>query len=296
MNSYAIGPYLKCLCGKINGYLQSGSSGVYVLDAIALLDNVRVTVEEKNISALVNRNENLNGNIVAGAKNPANRESIYNYFDKKIVPKIVSIQLTEACYNILQAIKKDTTIPERNYDVFNKLYEEEKYTDFLVEALIYACSRTNKAETEIQEDEIPLLSEVEYACPICGKPLITDVRGTSKRNYEIVSIYDESYELPPNVEHPKNLNTNKNRIALCKNHYDEYFDNVDETRYKAMLELKEKVESQKKARDVVSGIKLQRQIIEVIDALKEDNDFTDFEFESKNVTEIKKNNRSVSRI
>lgn len=287
MNSYSIGTFLKCLKGKITGYTTSGASGIFIMESIASIPTVSVTIEEKHISSLVNRNDNLNDNIVDGAKNPANRPDVLSYFSKKIVPKIITTLLHDACVAILDALKKDTTVPEANYNDFKNLYDKRKYNEFLTDTFIYACVRPNKEEHEIFEDDIPLLAETEYSCPICGKPLCIDVRGTSKKVYKILSIYDEAYCLPPGIPLPSNLDNNKNKIALCPFHHDEYFNHVDELRYKNMLDLKHRLERQKEARDIVSSIKLQRQIVDVVEAMKEDKNFVDFEFDSKTVTEIR---------
>lgn len=287
MSTFSIGTYLNCLKGKISGHTGSGDSGVFIMQTICNDPEVLVDIQEKHISSLVNRNENLNQNIVDGAAKDSVCKRVRENFKKDIYPKIIPILFHDVCNNLIKELEKGTNVSKPTYDALKKKYSEGEYSLFLSDTFIYACLQLNKEENAVLTEDIPLLQEVDYCCPICHKPLSRDVRGIPIREYQIVNIFDEGYGLSSTVRKPQSLTNDLNKIALCPTHYSEYFDNVNEESYIAMLKLKESLIVKSEAQRKVQSIKLQRQIGDIVEQLKEDKEFTDFSFGRNTTTEVK---------
>lgn len=116
--------------------------------------------------------------------------------------------------DMLESMKRcadgDVVIATKKKKELSALLENGKEAEFLGQLLIYVINRENRIlYTPVESDDIPLLAETGYECPICHAPLVGYVKTTPIKKYEIVKIFpDDTSDLEEEFSQfkkPRNL-------------------------------------------------------------------------------------------
>lgn len=72
-----------------------------------------------------------------------------------------------------KAVEADTIIAIKKKKELTALLKNGKEAEFLGQMLIYIINRENRvSNSSIVSDDIPLLAEADYECPLCHAPLV----------------------------------------------------------------------------------------------------------------------------
>ena len=137
---------------------------------------------------------------------------------------IVSDDMFEA---MKKAVETDAIIAIKKKKELVALLDSGKEAEFLGQMLIYVINRENRiSNSPIVSDDIPLLAEADFECPICHAPLVYFVKNTPVKKYEVVKIYPDDISAVASefalIPKPKRLDAPGNRMVLCRDHAEEY--------------------------------------------------------------------------
>ena len=175
--------------------------------------------------------------------------------------------------NIIKLVENDDSISREKRNELLLLYNQQDRSEFFTAVLLYVISRTNKKASEtLGSDDIPLLAETNYTCPLCHKPLVENIRSNPVKLYEIVSIFPDDLKGQDfeflGIKEPDRKNTPENKIALCKNHAVEYLISPMRSDYLTLKELKTKMSALYSARIDIYDAVLEGEIKQVLNGLK----------------------------
>ena len=131
-------------------------------------------------------------------------------------------------------------------------------------------------KTTLNKNDLPLLSEVNYKCPISHTNLLENKKGVTISKYEIVQIFPDDLSEEDNIlfsnisDKPIDFDDNSNLIALSINAAQEYINNPNVDDFKLLLSIKKRAVSNAKALEYVNEVKLEedlRKIIKSLDSL-----------------------------
>ena len=156
---------------------------------------------------------------------------------------IVSDDMFEA---MEKAVEGDEIIATKKKKELASLLENGKEAEFLGQLLIYVINRENRlSNTPVVSEDIPLLAEADFECPICHAPLVEYVKNTPVKKYEVVKLYPDNttafateFALIPR---PKRLDAPGNKIALCRDHAEEYTIEPTADDYDRLREIKDRL-------------------------------------------------------
>lgn len=80
-----------------------------------------------------------------------------------------------------KAVEADTIIAIKKKKELTALLKNGKEAEFLGQMLIYIINRENRvSNSSIVSDDIPLLAEADYECPLCHAPLVDYVKNANQ--------------------------------------------------------------------------------------------------------------------
>lgn len=202
--------------------------------------------------------------------------------ESKVIPflnPVVSDDMFEA---MGKATETDEVIAAKKKKELTALLENGKEAEFLGQMLIYVINRENRiSNSPVVSDDIPLLAEADYECPICHAPLVDYVKTRPVKKYEIVEIYpnnitdyESEFALIPK---PKKLDIPGNRIALCRDHAEEYVIEPTSEDYARLRELKDRLSATYSLRIDINDAALEDEIQTVLYGLAGITDDTKLE-------------------
>lgn len=153
--------------------------------------------------------------------------------------------------------------------------------NFLCQCFLYALNRDNKfLDHELRTDDIPLLYEVDYQCPLCHSPLIKKIKNKSVKKYEITKIFlddlssDEQDLFIANKTPAVHLDSSDNMIALCSDCSESYLLNPELDEYIKLFNLKEYAKKNYQMQVQLSTLNLEDEIKNIINGLYDINSNT----------------------
>ena len=195
------------------------------------------------------------------------------HFEKTIIPYLNPTLSDDMYEQMRDMIMEDFIISLKKRNELLTLLEYGEKAEFLAKLFIYLIHRDNKnikedndkpiAISEEIDDDIFLLFEVGFECPKCHVPLIEKIKDRNIKKYEIIQI---------------NLNNSENnKIALCKNHAEQYKINATEEDYIELQNLKTNSIKLYNLKRNISNFSLEEDIREVIIGLSKITDNTKLE-------------------
>ena len=245
MNEYNISALIKIMQGGLAEDNKQEATGRLLLDSVAQHSLALVDVDGKMVTNLVRRKADVHEAIKNAAANTNVIAAVIHYFDTVVLPKLNPHTFEDACLAILKLLQRDDSVPDKKRQFLLDLYRSGKIGEFLAMCLLYAVSRPNKQlEVPIDDSDFPLLSEVGNECPLCRSPLVKTVKGNPVKKYSIARIYPDDLETDKADEFraaripPKRLDSNDNKIALCKDCAEAYESDPELAEYTQLYDLK----------------------------------------------------------
>lgn len=271
MNEYNISALIKTMQGGLAEDNKQEAAGRLLLNSVACQDLALVDVDGKMITNLVKRKADVHEAIKNAAAKPSVVTAAINYFDREVVPKLNPHTFGDACLAILGLLEKDKSVPSSKYLSLFDLYNSENTGEFLAMCLLYAVSRPNKlSEAPVDYSDLPLLSEVDNECPLCHLPLVKTIKGKSTKKYSIVRIYPEDLEDDTAAEFSAartpamRLDSNDNKIALCRDCAEAYESAPESEEYVQLYDLKKDTANSYSLRQKIAEMDLDEEINEIV--------------------------------
>lgn len=257
------------------------SAGCFLLDAINDQDYVSehgywVNLDSKKISRLVSRKDPVPDGIrLASQKEEVIRDALI-YFEKEVIPDLNPHVKDDVLEKLANVIRQDKEISGKKREYLIELYDQNAIGRFLGEVFLYVVNRDNKLREvgdTVDCNDMPLLAEVNYECPLCHKKLIETVKGEPVKRYIITQIFPENLSEEKKEEFskiynpPMNLNSMENLIALNEQCSDDYLLKPTADEYKKLYELKRGFSLRYQAKVAIDNATLEEDIRTVISFL-----------------------------
>lgn len=273
LTEFNISSYIKILLSGITQYHQ-GPLGILILGFLGEREDVNITVNDKKVSRLVNRKDDVDDALKMASTRPEVIADTINKFESDIVPYL-NPHTEDDCFEaILKCLNADATVPARKYTVFSEILENNEIGQFLAMTFLYAINRPNKLmESKPVADDFSLLDEVGNECPICRKKLTRKVKGVTTRQYGIVEIFpsnlddDTAIDFENALAPPVKLDSSDNQIALCRTHAETYQAGPEIDEYLVLSSLKKQFATDYALQQMLADLNLEDEIKEVIDSL-----------------------------
>lgn len=199
-----------------------------------------ISIDSPLTSNLLKRKVNVPKAIKDVCSNSQIVTAAITHFQSTVLPCLNPILSDDMYEEMEKAIENDLSISKRSKAKFLKFLDAGKEADFLANLLMYVINVENKKSGEVADhNDIPLLAEVDFQCPICHRRLIEQIKANAIKKYDIVHIYpDNDCNLDFEIEKPRNPDTPSNLIALCRDHAEEYIIAPTTEAYQKLSQLK----------------------------------------------------------
>lgn len=189
--------------------------------------------------------------------------------ETKIIPYMNAITSDDMFEAMRKAIDADDVIAIKKKKELSTLLDNGKEAEFLGQLLIYVINRENRLSvTSVVSDDIPLLAEADYECPICHQPLVKYVKNTPVKKYEVVSIYPDTFSGGDSdfamIKKPQKVDAPSNKIALCCDHAEEYILEPTVEDYTKLRKIKDRIASTHLLRIDINEAALEDEIQDVL--------------------------------
>ena len=276
MNEMNLSSFIQIMKIGLMTHDKQESAGRFLLESVIMQDNSWCTtnLDSKKISNLVSRKDPVPDDIRQAALKDDIASGVKEYFKTEVLKDLNPYTKDDVIQKLMNVIVQDMEIAQRQKENFQKLFDSKDDALFLYSVFMYVLQRNNKkAADTIAYQDVPLLAEVNYECPIKHVKLVEEVKGIPKKNYEITRIFPNG--LPQDLEDkfdavhtkPKNLDAMTNLIALSTEASEEYLLKPTVEEYKNLCEIKQLSSKRYKAINAINRIDLEEEIRIVIDEL-----------------------------
>ncbi|WP_314353550.1 ABC-three component system protein [uncultured Granulicatella sp.] len=279
MSEFTISAYIKILKDGMQDTQENVTRILF--DAICLFMSNTVDFSPKFITNLIKRKVEVQNEIKKASADPKIIAKAEDYFDETVFPKINNFLIDDVCHKLTLLYSNDQSVPKTKKDDLDNLLASNDIGKFLCQCFMYALNRDNKfLDQELRIDDIPLLSEVDYQCPLCNSPLIKKIRNMSVKKYEITKIFpddlssDEQDLFIANRTPVVHLDSSDNMIALCTDCSETYLLNPELDEYTKLFDLKEYSKKNYQMQMQVSNLNLEDEIQYIINSLYDINSTT----------------------
>ena len=157
----------------------------------------------------------------------------------QVLPYLNPIMSDDMYEEMESAINNDISISNRTKIKFNKILGNGQESEFLANLLMYVINKENKKAGEpLNQDDIPILAEVDFQCPLCHRKLFENIKSSTIKKYDIVHIYPPKNRFNCEVEKPSKIDAPTNLIALCRDHAEEYLIAPTLEEYQKLINIK----------------------------------------------------------
>lgn len=254
------------------------TTGKILLEAVAGHPNVNVNVDDRMISNLVSNKKRaeVHGEIKAGALSNDVAEHARKELERELLPKISPLRMDDLCTKIIETMRADKDVSDGFCNKMQQLYADGNYLEFITNADLYALSVSNLPKEDIvSSDNIHLLAQSNYKCPLDGAPLWRKKSGSDQYIYsfQIVKIYPDDLPLDLRIyfeeiqPEPRSLDSMDNRIALCKKCAERYISDPTPEMYKKLLECKNHIIIKQKNERISAESSVEDEIVDIIRAI-----------------------------
>lgn len=301
MKELNISTFIQIMQTGLKEHDKQESAGVFLLDAI---NNQEYTtnhgcytnLDSKKISRLVSRKDPVPDGIKIASQNEDVIREVIRYYENEVLNDLNPFVKDDVLEKLAVVIRQDNGISNRKRKYLLDLFDAEQDGRFLAEVFLYAVNRDNRLRQEdsVDSNDIPLLAETNYECPLSHVKLVETVKGEPVKRYVITQIYPEDLaeELDEqfNSAHkrPMNLNSPENLIALSEKCSGDYLlaPTIDE--YNKLYELKQDLANKYRAKMAIDNAQLEEDIRSVVAALlavEPETELTDLEYDALHIEE-----------
>lgn len=281
MNELVISTYIQILQEVMIEHDKQEAAGSFLLESISTQEsaNVMTDLSSKKISRLVHRQDPVPDDIKRAALKKAVQNGVNKYFKEKVLPDLNPFTVYDALAKLHRVIEQDTEIADRQKNAFYDLYKADDQCGFLVQTFLYSLQRKNKNSPDrVEPQDIPLLAEVNYVCPLTQTQLVDQVDGVPWSRYTLTHIFPEGLEESAITEYsaiypqPENLDAPENLIALCKEEADKYELAPSPAKYKQLYELKHQAMKLTQLFSDINRVQLEEEIRTILAVLQNPKD------------------------
>ena len=279
MSEFTISAYIKVLREGIQDTQENVTRTLF--DSICLSMNNPVDLKPKFITSLIQRKVEVQNEIKKASADPKIIAEAKDYFDEVVFPKININLVDDICHQLTLLYSNDPSVPSNKKADLDNLLASNDLGNFLCQCFLYALNRNNKPlNHELSTDDIPLLSEVDYQCPLCHSPLIKKIKNKSVKKYEITKIFpndlspDEKDLFIANRKPAVHLDSSENMITLCSDCSESYLLNPELDEYIKLFDLKEYAKKNYQIQVQLSTLNLEDEIKNIINSLYDINSNT----------------------
>ena len=267
MNELVISTYIQILQEVMIDHGKQEAAGSFLLESISgqEIANVVTDLSSKKISRLVHRQDPVPDDIKRAALKKAVQSGVYKYFEKKVLPDLNPFTVYDALSKLHRVIEQDTEIADKQKKIFYDLYNADDHCGFLVQTFLYSLQRKNKNSADrVEPQDISLLAEVNYVCPLTQTQLVEQVDGVPWSRYTLTHIFPKGLAESAVAEYsaiypqPANLDASENLIALCK--------------YKQLYELKHQAMKLNQLFSDINRLQLEEEIRTILAVLQNQQD------------------------
>lgn len=189
--------------------------------------------------------------------------------ESQVIPYLNPIVSDDMFETMGDAIEADDVIATKKKKELADLLENGKEAEFLGQLLIYVINRENRiSNSPVASEDIPLLAEADYECPICHAPLVEYVKNTPAKKYEVIKIFPEDTSAFASefalIPRPKRIDSPANKMALCRDHAEEYKLEPTAEEYTHLKEIKDRLATAYSLRVDINGAALEDEIQNVL--------------------------------
>ena len=276
MNELILSTYIQIMQGGLIKHDGQESAGRFLLEAVSLQPDSFCTTDlsSKKISRLVSRKDPVPDDIKQASLRPEIIDGVYKYFTKLVMPDMNPNLKYDVFEQFCQIIEQDVQVAKIKKKELTDLHDERKYDRFLADVFLYVLSRDNKKIAEgVEYQDIPLLEEVNYECPIKQEKLVEYVKDAPMRRYSITQIFpddlneEELAAFEQVAKKPKDYNSTSNLIALSEKASEEYSLKPTVDEFKNLLEIKALLSKKYEARKSIDRMELEEDIRIALGAL-----------------------------
>lgn len=241
---------------------------------IVLSDGYSETYSSKRISRIMN----YESPIPDGTKQASSRKDVIDgvlgYFGNTVEPAVNPHLRQDVIATTIKLLDEDESISDQKRIELKQSLDEKGLGSFLAHVFLYALNKPNELPAEIvKADDIALLAEANYCCPLCQKPLIENAKDKPVKRYKITPIFPPGLDkesLKDFVEFcdpPKKVNSTKNLIALDTECSNRYLDDPTPEEYAHLMQLKTELSRSYAAFSAIDSIYLEEEIRTVVSSL-----------------------------
>lgn len=224
-------------------------------------------------SSLVSDLMNRKVDVPKAIKNACTSTSLLSeaivHINSQVIPYLNPYVCDDMYESLIKNIQDDLDTSHRKKSSLQRLFDSEKYSEFLSNLLLYVINRSNRlATTPLDIIDIPLLAEAGYECPTCHAPLVDYIKTTAVKRYGIVSLYpaeitghEAEFE---GIIPPLRRDAFDNRIALCRDHAEEYFVAPTREDYIKLRDIKDRMTANYALKSDVNDMALEEEIQAVL--------------------------------
>ena len=224
-----------------------------------------IHIDSPLTSILLNRKVNVPKAIKDACSNSQIVADAVIHFQSKVLPCLNPIMSDDMYEEMESAIENDSSIGKRTKSKITKYLAADQEAEFLANLLMYVINKDNTISGELADrDDIPLLAEVDFQCPICHRRLIEQVKANAIKKYNIIHIFPDGRHKDFGDRKPANLDAPSNLIALCRDHAEEYLLAPTAEAYQELKKLKQKTSMTYSRRNAVNDASLDEEIREVL--------------------------------
>lgn len=276
MNELVLSSYIQIMQDGLVEHGKQESAGRFILDSIASQEKAEISTnfDAKKISRLVSRKDPVPDDIKEASLNSKVASNVEEYFRDEVVEDLNPYTKDDILQKLMTLIAQDVSISKSKKDEFKRLFAQKDDAKFLSNAFLYSLHRNNRfADNKIEYQDIPLLEEVNYKCPLTRMPLVENIKGQPRKCYEITQIYPiglttkEEIDFSSISKRPDNMDDPSNLIALSKKAAEEYSIKPTLKEFEILLKIKEFTTRRTKALNSINRLDLEEEIRLVLDAL-----------------------------
>lgn len=191
------------------------------------------------------------------------------HFEYQVLPYLNPIVSDDMFEAMGKAVEGDEIIASKKKKELASLLENGKEAEFLGQLLMYVINRENRLSNKpVVSEDIPLLAEADFECPICHAPLVEYVKNTPVKKYGVVKLYpDNATEFVSEfalIPRPKRVDAPGNKMALCREHAEEYMLEPTAEEYGQLREIKDRLAAAYSLRVDVNDSALEDEIQNVL--------------------------------
>lgn len=285
MNELNMSSYIQTMQPGLMTHDKQEAAGVFILSAINDQEYVGLNgyrtdnLSSKKISRIVSRQDNVPDGIKQASMIQEVIDETIKYFRNAVMKDLNPHLLDDTIDNFVKLICADPSIPESKKNSLIAFHTAGDDARFLAELFLYAVNRPNKKVDDVVEyEDVPLLAEANYECPLCHKKLIENVKGQAVKRYKITQIFPDNLDASTAAMFnaacpaPKRLDTPDNLIALHEDCSSEYLLKPTVEEYEKLREIKTEITRNFAAKMAVNSIQLEDDIRTVLDALSQIRD------------------------